>query len=150
MLYLDRKLSEETGTLPNGEVSLCFEQRAKSRLRAALEDGRDVAIEMARGSMLLPGDLLGNSTGDVIKVLAAREKLSRVTTDDSHRLARACYHLGNRHVALEITPTTLYYLHDHVLDEMVRLLGLETDTVFAGFQPEPGAYRSAHAGHHHD
>jgi urease accessory protein len=63
-------------------------------------------------------------------------------------MRKACYHLGNRHVALQITMDSLCYLHDHVLDDMVRGLGLRVDVVEAPFEPEPGAY-SASGGHHH-
>jgi urease accessory protein len=76
----------------------------------------------------------------VVRVEAASERVSTVRSDDPLRLSRACYHLGNRHVALQIEPGRLRYLHDRVLDDMVRSLGLEVDTEDAPFEPEPGAY----------
>jgi urease accessory protein len=64
-------------------------------------------------------------------------------------MARACYHLGNRHVALQINSNTLSYLHDHVLDDMLKGLGLEVNVLMAPFEPEPGAYNTNGGGHHH-
>lgn len=150
MIHLTQNLTDEVGSglSPSGEVRLSFDQRARSRLRAMLEDGREVAIELERGGRLRPGQLLGSTNGDVIRVNAADEKLSRVHSDDQHLLARACYHLGNRHVALQINPTSLCYLHDHVLDDMVSLLGLEIETVDGPFEPEPGAYGGGHSHAH--
>ena len=85
---------------------------------------------------------------------AAAETLSSVVSDDPHLLARACYHLGNRHVSIQIEPGRVSYLHDHVLDEMLQGLGLQVTVTEAPFEPEPGAYGGsadkAHSHHHHD
>jgi len=81
-------------------------------------------------------------------VLAAKETVSAVRCDDPLLYARACYHLGNRHVQLQIDANRLAYLHDHVLDEMLEGLGLTVTAEEACFEPEPGAYGAAH-GHHH-
>ena len=145
----------DAGTDPAASLTLDFDARSKSRLRATLDDGTDVAVILPRGSQLAPGDRLSSSDGLIVEVKAAREKVSRVTTDDALLLARACYHLGNRHVALQILPTELRYLHDHVLDDMVRLLGLEVTTAELTFEPESGAYgdhahvQGDHHGHAH-
>jgi urease accessory protein len=77
-------------------------------------------------------------------ILAAPEQVSVARTDDALLLARACYHLGNRHVALQITPGELRYLADHVLDDMVRGLGLAVTQESAPFEPEAGAYSHGH------
>lgn len=149
MLQLTRK-HPAAGPV-SGTLTLTFDQRSRSRLRAVLEDGRDAAVIMERGSLLSPGDLLLGDGGEIIEVRAALENLSIVHSDDPHLLARACYHLGNRHVALQIEARELRYQHDHVLDEMMRLLGLEVEVQAAPFEPETGAY-GAHAhihGHDH-
>jgi urease accessory protein len=81
----------------------------------------------------------------VIEIVAAREVVSVVTSNDPLQLARAAYHLGNRHVSVQIGPGWLRYQHDHVLDDMVRGLGLPVRQDTLPFEPEAGAY----AGHSH-
>ena len=153
IVNLNRKLDDPAS--PTTALVLGFEARAKSRLRAVLEDGRDAAVVLPRGTQLKPGDLLSGDDGSVVLVKAAKEKVSLASTDDPHLLARACYHLGNRHIALQIRAEELRYLHDHVLDDMVRQLGLTVVATDATFEPESGAYGDhAHIpagghGHHH-
>jgi urease accessory protein len=136
---------------PEAAVTLTLDQRVKSRLRVLLDDGREAGIFLERGETLKDCDCLVSDEGLVVLVKAAPERLSTVASEDSHLLARACYHLGNRHVALQIEPRRLRYLHDHVLDDMVRGLRLEVTVEDAPFEPEPGAYGGgAHAhGHEH-
>jgi urease accessory protein len=83
-------------------------------------------------------------------VIAAPEELSVAVARDAHELARAAYHLGNRHVAVELAPGRVAYLHDHVLDDMLRSLGLVVVSERAPFEPESGAYGHAHARQAHD
>ncbi len=130
-----------------GTLKLPFELRQKSRLKTTLEDGREVGLMLDRGELLRSGDCLRAEDGSIIKVEAAPETVSTVSHQDNLVLARACYHLGNRHIALQIGDGWLRYLHDHVLDDMVRGLGLEIKIEEAPFEPEGGAY-SAH-GHSH-
>ncbi len=127
-------------------LTLPFEQRQKSRLRTRLDSGEDVGLFLPRGTVLRHGDRLRAADGRVIEVRAAPESVSTARTDDPLRLARAAYHLGNRHVALQIGPGWLRYLHDHVLDGMARELGLTVIDEQAPFEPEAGAYGG---GHHH-
>ncbi|VDR24570.1 Urease accessory protein UreE [Raoultella terrigena] len=86
--------------------------------------------------------------------LPADEGVSVVRCEDPFTLAVACYHLGNRHVPLQIMPGELRYHHDHVLDDMLRQFGLQVSFAQLPFEPEAGAYASeshGHAhGHHHD
>ena len=121
-------------------LTLPFELRQKSRLRCHLDDGEEVGLVLERGTMLRGGDLLLASDGRVVQVVAAPEGLSVVATDDAHLLARAAYHLGNRHVPLQIRPGMLCFLHDHVLDDMLRGLGLPVRFETLPFEPEGGAY----------
>jgi len=127
---------------------LCFEQRQKARQRARLESGREVGIQLARGTILRGGDLLQADSGEIVAVAAAAEAVSTVTSADPLELARAAYHLGNRHVQLEVGAGYLRYLADHVLDHMVAALGLAVTREQAPFEPEGGAYGHAH-GHAH-
>lgn len=131
-------------------LTLPFESRQKSRLRTRLDDGRDVGLFLARGTVLRHGDRLRTTSGLVVRVRAAPEAVSTARTDDALLLARAAYHLGNRHVALQIGPGWLRYLHDHVLDAMARELGLAVAGERAPFEPEAGAYGGGHLHHGHD
>jgi urease accessory protein len=141
----------------NGTLTLAFADRRRSRLRARLDDGREVALLLPRGSHLHDGDRLLDETGELcVAVCAAQETLSWVSTSDPLLLARAAYHLGNRHVPVQVGPGWLAYQHDHVLDGMVAELGLAVETRRAPFEPEAGGYRHAageargHGGHHHE
>lgn len=130
-------------------LSLPFEQRQKSRARAVTDNGREVGWFLEPGQALADGDHLRATDGAVIRIIAAEEKLSEAHCDDRHLLLRAAYHLGNRHVPLQIGLHSLRYQHDHVLDEMLRGLGLTVHTVMKPFQPEAGAYHS-HGTHSHE
>ncbi|HTU68227.1 MAG TPA: urease accessory protein UreE [Steroidobacteraceae bacterium] len=131
-------------------LTLPFSERSKSRARHVLDNGEDAGLFLERGTVLRHGDLLLSDDGRVIEVRAAAESVSTtVHTDDTLMLARACYHLGNRHVALQIGAGWLRYQHDHVLDDMLRGFGLQVDVELAPFEPEGGAYVSSHAAHSH-
>src|SRR5690606_25658243 len=124
------------------------------RQRAVLASGREVAIVLRRGSVLRGGDVLRSRTGESITVVAAPEELSTVYCRDARRLARLAYHLGNRHVALEVGDGWVRYARDHVLDDRVRHLGSEAVHETAPFEPEAGAYAGGHThagngSHHH-
>ena len=131
---------------PDGRLTLPFELRRKSRLRARLDDGREVALLLERGSVLRDGDRLRSDCGRWIEVAAGREAVSVVRAGDARTLARAAYHLGNRHVAVQVGEGELRYLTDHVLDGMVAGLGAEVVRAELPFEPEAGAY--GHHGHH--
>ncbi len=86
-----------------------------------------------------------------MEVVAAPEQLSIVRSSDGRQLARAAYHLGNRHIAVQITADSIRYLKDHVLDDMLRGQGLHVSSEILPFEPEAGAYASSHDhGHGHD
>ena len=144
MLRIEQKRSKPASH--QATLSLPMDQRTRSRLRVRLDDGREAGLFLPRGLILRDGDLLESTDGLVILVRAAPENVSTVRTQDAHALARACYHLGNRHVPLQITPGWVRYQHDHVLDDMVRGLGLDVTVEEAPFEPEAGAYAE---GHHH-
>ena len=134
---------------PEGTLSLPIEQRVRSRLRVRLDDGRDAGLFLERGTLLRGGDLLGNQNGLVIRVIAADETVSTIYSDDYTLLARAAYHLGNRHVPLQVEEGWLRYQHDHVLDDMIQQMGLQVIVEQAPFEPEAGAYQQAAGGHQH-
>jgi urease accessory protein len=142
----------QPGSVPDLRVALSYDQRTRSRLRVRLSDDEELGLMLERGTVLHGGDLLQAQDGRIIEILAAPEGLSTVAAHDALALARASYHLGNRHVLVQIGRSPdgsgwLRYAHDHVLDDMLRGQGFQVGFVEAGFEPEAGAY-AAH-GHAH-
>jgi urease accessory protein len=132
---------------PGGELLLPFDLRQKSRQRARLVSGEEVAIELPRGQVLRGGDWVIASDGRAIEVVAAVEKVLHVECDSPQALARAAYHLGNRHVPVQVGDGWLRIAADHVLARMLEGLGARLTPMDAAFEPEAGAY-GAH--HRHD
>jgi urease accessory protein len=130
-------------------LSLPYELRQKSRLKTNLDSGEEIGIILPRGRVLRGGDCLKAENGIIIELEAAEESVSTVNTIDKITLQRACYHLGNRHVPLQITENWVRYLKDHVLDEMVISLGLKVTHEQAPFEPEVGAYHQRSHNHDH-
>ncbi len=130
-------------------VALTYDSRKRSRLRVKLASGREAGIFLERGEHLQGGDRLGSADGSaVVEVVAAPEKLIEARADSPLLFARAAYHLGNRHVPVQIIPEPgggrLLFQTDHVLAEMVRGLGCAASETLAPFQPEAGAYGGGH------
>lgn len=134
----------------NESVELTFDQRERSRVRVALASGEDIGIQLKVGSMLSHGDKLALQDGRIVEVLAANESLHEVRAANITQLARIAYHVGNRHVPLQVEDDHLLMLPDHVLRAMVEGLGGTVVEVLRGFQPESGAYGHSHVHHSHD
>jgi urease accessory protein len=147
MLTVSERL--ESARAADACLELPFEQRSRSRFRAHLSTGDEVGVRLTRGQILRGGDLLLASDGRVIEVRAAPETVSTVHSSDARTLARAAYHLGNRHIALQLGQGWLRYVHDHVLDGLVQGLGLVVQVSEAPFEPEAGAYHSDAEPHAH-
>ncbi len=150
MLRIERHAAADA---PASErLTLSFELRCRSRLLARLDSGEEVGLFLERGSILRAGDRLLGDDGRVVEVVAAPEAVMEARTDDALLLARAAYHLGNRHVPVQVEMDggggLLRFGRDHVLGDMVRGLGLEVVETVAPFQPESGAY-GGHGGHAH-
>lgn len=128
------------------ELVLTYDQRKRGRLRATSTCGQEVGLFLERGRTLCDGDILSAGPNTHVRIKAANEHVSCAQTTDTLLLTRAAYHLGNRHVPLQISADTLVYQHDHVLDDMVRGLGLSVSTAMQPFHPESGAYHSHAAG----
>lgn len=151
MIELTRILEDDRPA--DARLTLPVELRVRSRLRVTLDDGREAGLFLPRGHLLRGGNRLVSTDGLVVEVVAAAEKVSTVHCSDPTLLARAAYHLGNRHVPLQIEAGWLRYHHDHVLDEMLQQMGLQVVVEQAPFEPEAGAYHQhphTHAHHHHE
>ena len=147
MIKFEKKVAA-THSIPTTSLTLVKDQREKSRLKVTLDNGEEGGLFFTKGTSFQDGDLIISTDGEtLVQIRAAAETVSSIRCDDSLLLAKACYHLGNRHIPLQINATELRYQHDHVLDEMVRGLGLEVLTEQAPFEPESGAYSGG--GHHH-
>lgn len=135
------------------KLELAFDTRCKSRLRTKLASGEDCGLFLERGTVLRGGDKLLANDGRVVEVVAAPEALMEAAIDENEGdpllIAKAAYHLGNRHVAVHLLPGRLRFVADHVLGEMVRGLGLKVSEVAAPFEPESGAYGSHPHPHGH-
>lgn len=127
--------------------TLILDHEARLRRRVALkgEGGLEFLLDLERANTIEDGDAVKLEDGRLVAVKAAPEKLIAITTDNPLRLMKVAWHLGNRHVATEITNEALYIADDHVLAEMVRGLGAMAVPVERPFRPERGAY----AGHEH-
>ena len=167
MLNVNKKITQGRGLAAAllrraATVELDWDTRSKSRFDATDGSGRHLGVFLQRGQVLRGGDVLIAEDGSLVRVLAAPQPLLRVTACLEHGTAldlpRAAYHLGNRHVALEVNAGYLQLEPDPVLAEMLRAMHLIVNEINAPFEPESGAYAQdgpAHAhghahGHAHD
>ena len=134
-------------------VSLDWDTRQKSRFEASDSLGRRLGVFLPRGSVVRGGDVLVAEDGSLVRVDAALQALMLVRTCPHHGsafdLTRAAYHLGNRHVQIELQPDHLKIEPDHVLGEMLERMHLIVTQEQAAFEPEAGAYAGGH-GHGHE
>ncbi|HHG8772131.1 TPA: urease accessory protein UreE [Raoultella planticola] len=148
MIYLTQRV-DSPGKV-TASVTLPIDVRVKSRSKVTLNDGREAGLMLPRGLLLRGGEVLSNEEcSEFVEIIAADEGVSVARCADPFMLAKACYHLGNRHVPLQIMPGELRYHHDHVLDDMLRQFGLEVSFAHLPFEPEAGAYASESHGHSH-
>ena len=134
-------------------VSLTWDWRQKSRLDATDSLGRALGIFLPRGTVMRGGDVLVAEDGSLIRVEAAPQEVLRISACAEHGtafdLTRAAYHLGNRHVPIELCPTHLQIEPDPVLADMLRAMHMTVTAMAAPFEPEGGAYGASHSGHGH-
>ena len=134
-------------------LTLDWDLRQKSRFDAEDSQGRRVGVFLPRGTVVRGGDVLLTHDGSMLKVLAAPQAVLRITHCSEHGspfdLIRAAYHLGNRHVPIELQPDHLKIEPDHVLAEMLRQMHLVVNAVREPFEPESGAYASGGHAHGH-
>jgi urease accessory protein len=134
-------------------VELDWDVRQKSRFAATDSAGRDLGIFLPRGTLVRGGDVLVAEDGSMVRVIAALQPVLVITHCKNHGtpfdLTRAAYHLGNRHVPIELQPDHLKIEPDHVLADMLRAMHLIVTEQNLAFEPEGGAYAAGHGGHSH-
>ena len=134
-------------------ITLDWDVRQKSRFESTDSAGRQVGVFLQRGQVVRGGDVLVGEDGSLLKVLAAPQAVLRITHCTAHGapfdLTRAAYHLGNRHVPIELQADHLKIEPDHVLADMLRSMHLFVNEVSESFEPENGAYGEHGGGHHH-
>lgn len=146
LVLLERGLAASTGAGPGLVLALSAAERTQLRGLRCTGCGRQVLLQLPRGSALQPGEWLAATAGEpLVQVQAALEQLLQVRSADPLALLQAAYHLGNRHVAMEIRAGELRLLADSVLAHLLEHRGLQVDQLQAPFQPESGAYGSAHS-----
>lgn len=134
-------------------IELDWDVRQKSRFAATDSSGRELGVFLPRGTLVRGGDVLVAEDGSLIRVVAAPQPVLRITACAEHGsafdLTRAAYHLGNRHVPIELRPDHLKIEPDHVLADMLRAMHLIVTEQQDAFEPEGGAYAQGHGGHGH-
>jgi urease accessory protein len=161
MLQVSKCIPQGQGLAPvllkrAATVELDWDVRQKSRFDATDSTGRELGIFLPRGTTVRGGDVLVAEDGSLIKVIAAPQSVLKITHCSTHGtpydLIRAAYHLGNRHVPIELKPDHLKIEPDHVLADMLRAMHLIVNAVDEAFEPESGAYAAGghgHGGHGH-
>ncbi|WP_030005955.1 urease accessory protein UreE [Picosynechococcus sp. NKBG042902] len=144
-LILAQKYQPQAPIQVDLELFLTAAERQKSRQRLELDNGQAIHFNLSRGSHIHPDDYFQDATGStLVQVKAKPEPVVTVTASTPLELLRAAYHLGNRHVPLEVHSQYLRLSPDHVLEDMLTRLGLQLKQEMLPFFPEDGAY-----GHHH-
>jgi urease accessory protein len=159
MIHASKRIAGGNGLAPvlvkrAATLELDWDTRSKSRFSATDSTGREIGVVLPRGSTLRGGDVLVAEDGTLVRVIAAAQPVLQVRHCSEHGspfdLLRAAYHLGNRHVPLELQPTLLQFEPDPVLADMLRRQHLIVTEAQAAFEPEGGAYgEGAGHGHHH-
>jgi urease accessory protein len=131
------------------KLTLPYDLRRKTRQVARLDSGEEIGLLLTPGTFLRDGDVLESVEGDRLRIVAAAEPTLFVTASDSEKLTRAAYHLGNRHIPVEIGTGFLRLEADPVLKEMLQRLEVRAEERKEAFNPESGAYGGGHR-HGHD
>jgi len=158
MLQVSKLIAQGQGLAPvllkrAATVEIDWDVRQKSRFDTTDSLGRHLGVFLPRGTLVRGGDVLVVEDGSMVKVLAAPQAVLRITACTSHGspfdLTRAAYHLGNRHVPIELKPDHLKIEPDHVLADLLRAMHLIVNEVEEAFEPEGGAYSAATHAHSH-
>lgn len=156
MLQISKIIPQAAGLAPvlvkrASTVELDWDVRQKSRFDAIDSFGRQLGVFLQRGTLVRGGDVLVAEDGSMIKVIAAPQTVLRITACTTHGspfdLTRGAYHLGNRHVPIELKPDHLKIEPDHVLADLLRSMHLTVSEVSEAFEPEGGAYQAGGRSH---
>jgi urease accessory protein len=131
-------------------VVLGADERHRRRIVLTAERGTQFLLDLPQATVLRDGDGLVLEDGSIVRVAGKREPLVEITATSPHQLARLAWHIGNRHIDVEIIGERMRIRRDHVLEDMLRRLGAQLLPVEAPFEPEPGAYGQEHARHRHE
>jgi len=141
MLTFTQRLAANSAAVVSFTLDLTAEERTKSRHRFETTSGQTLYLRLPRGTMLQNGDLLRSETdSSLVRVIAKPEPVLSVSSPTPLLLLRAAYHLGNRHVPVELAATYLRLSPDPVLRKMLEQLGMHVQEAVLPFQPEMGAY----------
>lgn len=149
MIKIENKASPEQSGEPEDTIVMTYDQRKKGRIRVTSQKGQEYGLFLERGKVLIDGELLVSENGGLIQVKAELEALTEGVCSDWETFSKCCYHLGNRHVPVDIGDKRLRIQSDHILKDMLTQLGMEVRECQAPFMPEQGAYSGGHH-HHHD
>jgi urease accessory protein len=144
ILTFDRLLPHDSHLKPTLVLSLTAEERQRSNHRFQTDTGEEVFLRLPRGTMLNSGDRIQSNTGELLEIKAKLELVITVTAKEPLLLLKAAYHLGNRHVPLEVSIDYLRLSPDLVLAKMLSHLGLDMKQETVPFYPEAGAYSHSH------
>ena len=147
MLEIHHRIGLESTDPADFVVVLSHEQRERGRMLLNSECGTEVRLFLKRGQPLVVGEYLQSLCGKIVQIQGALEEVARAQCADWQTFSRACYHLGNRHVKLQVGECSLQIKPDHVLEEMLLQLGLKIEHQLSIFTPESGAYKHAHQQH---
>ncbi len=156
MLQVSKIMPQGAGLAPvllkrASTVELDWDVRQKSRFDATDSLGRQLGVFLPRGTLVRGGDVLVAEDGSLVKVIAAPQAVLRIAACANHGtafdLTRAAYHLGNRHVPIELKPDHLKIEPDHVLADLLRAMHLIVNEVNETFEPEGGAYSAGAHSH---
>jgi len=134
--------------MPLDTVTLDHDMRNRRRLALVSDHGTSFVLDLPEAVQLHDGDGLLLDNDAVIEVCALVESLLSIRARDSNDLARLAWHIGNRHVALQVDGERLLIRPDHVIADMLRQLGATIERTAAPFEPERGAYHGHHHGSH--
>jgi len=131
-------------------VVLDYDNRYRRRMIMTATHGLEFLLDLAEATTLRSGDALVLDDGGLVEVVAAPEALLEIRCADPHHMARVAWHLGNRHLPVQILGNSMRIRRDHVIEDMMRGLGARVTEIEAPFDPEGGAYDGGAHPHDHD
>lgn len=142
MIIFTHKLKKKIKKI-NNIITLSSNIRLKNRIKIILNNGKKAYILLRKRNFIFHGDILSDDQEkEIIKIIAAKEKISSIYSDNILSLLKVCYHLGNRHVSLQIKKNKISYITDYILDDLIKKMGLKISHELSIFEPERGAYEN--------